>query len=63
MAIKTPSFLPGEEGYISKKEKTVERKATEKKVRGVIRKKEVTIGKIKAFNNARGWKEISDLEI
>ncbi|MCK5321067.1 hypothetical protein KAJ38_00655 [Candidatus Pacearchaeota archaeon] len=54
MAIKTPSFLPGEEGYISKKEKTVERKATEKKVRGVIRKKEVTIGKIKA--GSRGYR-------
>lgn len=47
MAIKTPQILPGEKGYISKKEKTLEKKATEKKVRKTIRKKEMAIGKIK----------------
>ncbi len=54
MAIKTPSFLPGEEGYISKKEKTVEKRATEKKVRKAVRKKEMTIGKIRT--GARGYR-------
>jgi len=47
MAIKTPSILPGEKGYISKKEKTTKRKATEKKSRATQRKKDITIGKIK----------------
>ena len=48
MAIKTPDILPGEKGYVSKKEKTAKRKVTEKKDRKVARKKEVAIGKIKA---------------
>ena len=47
MAIKTPNFLPGEEGYVSKKEMTKERKTEEKKAKKIIRKKEMTIGKIK----------------
>jgi len=47
MAIKTPDILPGEKGYISKKEKTTARKAGEKIARKATRKKEMTIGKIK----------------
>jgi hypothetical protein len=47
MAIKTPDILPGEKGYISKKQKTVTRKVREKKAKAVRRKKEKTIGKIK----------------
>lgn len=47
MAIKTPSILPGEKGYISRKEKTATKKSTEKKVRAVQRKKDISIGKIK----------------
>ena len=47
MAIKTPKILPGEKGYVSKKEKTSKRKSTEKKERAVQRKKETLIGKIK----------------
>ena len=47
MAIKTPDILPGEKGYISKKEKTAKRKSTEKKSRATQRKKDITIGKIK----------------
>ena len=47
MAIKTPEILPGEKGYVSKKEKTTKRKSTEKKERITQRKKETLIGKIK----------------
>ena len=47
MAIKTPDILPGEKGYVSKKEKTAKRKSTEKKSRATQRKKDTTIGKIK----------------
>jgi len=47
MAIKTPSILPGEKGYISKKEKTATKKSTEKKTKAIYRKKEMAIGKIK----------------
>jgi hypothetical protein len=47
MAIKTPDILPGEKGYVSKKEKTAKRKSTEKKSRASQRKKDMTIGKIK----------------
>jgi len=47
MAIKTPDILPGEKGYISKKQKTATRKVGEKKVRKAVRKQELKIGKIK----------------
>ena len=47
MPIKTPKILPGEKGYISKKEKTATKKAKEKKTKAKQRKKEMTIGKIK----------------
>ena len=48
MAIKTPNILPGEKGYISRKEKTIAKKSTEKKERATRRKKDMMIGKIKA---------------
>ena len=47
MAIKTPDLLPGEEGYVSKKEKTIMRVSIEKKGRIKKRKQEQIIGKIK----------------
>lgn len=47
MAIITPKILPGEKGYVSKKERTAKKKEKEKKERGSQRKKEVQIGKIK----------------
>ena len=47
MAIKTPDILPGEKGYVSKKQKTATKKVREKKAKAVRRKKEKTIGKIK----------------
>jgi len=47
VAIKTPEILPGEKGYVSKKERTGKKKSTEKKERTVRRKKEALIGKIK----------------
>jgi hypothetical protein len=47
MAIKTPKFLPGEKGYIPKKERTAARKSSEKRKKSVSRKKEMSIGKIK----------------
>ncbi len=54
MAIKTPSILPGEKGYISKKEKTAVRKFGEKNARKATYKKERTIGKIKS--GAKGYR-------
>jgi hypothetical protein len=48
MGIKTPNILPGEKGYISKKEKTAKKKITEKKERAAQRKKDISLGKIKA---------------
>ena len=47
MPIKTPDILPGEPGYIPKKERTIRKKATEKKQRKIAQKKETQIGKIK----------------
>ena len=47
MVIKTPDILPGEKGYISKKDKTTAKKSTEKKARAIQRKKDMSIGKIK----------------
>jgi len=54
MAIKTPDILPGEKGYVSKKEKTTARKAGEKVARKAAYKKEMTIGKIKT--GAKGYR-------
>ena len=54
MAIKTPNILPGEKGYVSKKEKTANRKTAEKKSRAVARKKDLKIGKIKT--GGRGYR-------
>ncbi|MBU2576838.1 MAG: hypothetical protein KKF50_03890 [Nanoarchaeota archaeon] len=47
MAIKTPDILPGEEGYLSRKEKTMKKKNTERKARKSKEKKEMNLGKIK----------------
>ena len=47
MPIKTPDILPGEKGYISRRDKTVMRKFTEKRTKAKQRKKDLTIGKIK----------------
>jgi len=47
MAIKTPKILPGEKGYVSKKEKTTKKKSTERKERATQRKKDMKLGKIK----------------
>lgn len=46
MTVKTPKILPGEKGYISRKEKTAKTKSIEKKDRIVQQKKDMTIGKI-----------------
>lgn len=54
MAIKTPDLLPGEKGYISKKEKTSKKKFIEKVMRKATRKKEMAIGKIKL--GAKGYR-------
>jgi len=47
MAIKTPSILPGEEGYIPKKERTALRRLGEKRKKSNSMKKDLKIGKIK----------------
>jgi hypothetical protein len=47
MAIKTPSLLPGEEGYVSKKERTAIKKTGEKKTKAIQEKKDKIIGNIK----------------
>jgi len=52
MAIKTPDILPGEKGYISKKEKTLLNKKKEKKERIIKRKNDLIIGKIKTGSKA-----------
>ena len=48
MAIRTPDILPGEPGYISKKERTAKKKVTERKKHTKARAKSKIIGKIKA---------------
>jgi len=45
--IKTPNILPGEKGYISKKERTASKKITKRKEKKIREKKEIQIGKIK----------------
>jgi hypothetical protein len=47
MAIKTPQLLPGEKGYIPKRERTAIKKASERKKKATQRKKDKIIGKIK----------------
>lgn len=47
MAIITPDILPGEPGYISRKEKTAKKKAAEKSNKITREKKDATIGKIR----------------
>jgi len=47
MAIKTPSVLPGEPGYVSKKERTKKIKEKEKNSRKKAKKQDMKIGKIK----------------
>lgn len=47
MAIITPKLLPGEKGYVPKKERTAKRKESEKKTKAIQRKKDKVIGKIK----------------
>jgi len=54
MAIKTPDILPGEEGYVSRKEKTAAKKEREKNIKKATQKKETTIGKIKT--GSRGYR-------
>lgn len=54
MAIKTPKILPGEKGYISKKDKTAKRKVIEKKKNTIQRKKDKIIGDIKP--GAKGYR-------
>jgi hypothetical protein len=50
MAIKTPDILPGEPGYVSKKERTAKKKTAEKSARKTAQRKDQTIGKIKPGN-------------
>ena len=52
MVIKTPDILPGEEGYVSKKEKTSKKKIVDREKQVKQRKKETSIGKIEAGNKA-----------
>ena len=54
MGIKTPDILPGEKGYVSKKERTIQKKVTEKKEKTIQRKKEMALGKIKT--GAKGYR-------
>jgi hypothetical protein len=54
MAIKTPDILPGEEGYVSKKEKTAKKRSLEKKTKKERLKQELKIGKIKV--GSRGYR-------
>ncbi|MCK4649968.1 hypothetical protein KAT36_01930 [Candidatus Pacearchaeota archaeon] len=54
MTIKTPQLLPGEKGYVSKKEKTALKKKSEKKEKAIQRKKDKIIGKIKT--GAKGYR-------
>lgn len=51
MAIKTPDILPGEPGYVSKKERTAKKKVAEKTARKKTQRKELTIGKITTGGN------------
>jgi len=51
MAIKTPQLLPGEKGYVPKKERTALRKARERRRKTIQRKKDKIIGKIKTGSN------------
>ncbi len=54
MAIVTPKILPGEKGYVSKKEKTAKKKQAEKRTKAVQRKRDKSIGKMKT--GARGYR-------
>lgn len=47
MAITTPDILPGEPGYISRKDKTAAKKAGEKKAMRAATKKDMAIGNIR----------------
>ncbi|MDH3353030.1 MAG: hypothetical protein OEL87_01135 [Nanoarchaeota archaeon] len=51
MAITTPDLLPGEKGYVSKKDRTAAKKSKEKVTRATQRKKDMSIGKIKTGGN------------
>ena len=64
MAIKTPDILPGEKGYVPKREKTALRKAAAKKAKTIQRKKDKIIGKIKTGSKGyRIGQKISNLEV
>ena len=54
MAIVTPTILPGEKGYVPKKERTAKKKEAEKKIKAVERKKDKVIGKIRT--GTRGFR-------
>jgi len=53
MAIKTPKFLPGERGYIPKRERTKKQKEKEKKGKKAKKRRELFIGKIKIGKGIR----------
>ena len=52
MVIKTPDILPGEKGYVSKKDKTAAKNSAKKKMQVVQRRKEMSAGKIRAGKKA-----------
>lgn len=54
MAIITPNLLPGEKGYVPKKERTAKKKEAEKRTKAIQRKKDKIIGKIKT--GAKGYR-------
>lgn len=54
MPIKTPNLLPGEKGYISKKERNIKKKELERRTKSIQLKKDKLIGKIKT--GAKGYR-------
>jgi hypothetical protein len=54
MVIKTPNILPGEPGYVSKKERTAKKKVSEKRAKKREIKEDLKIGKIKT--GAKGYR-------
>ncbi|MDP2947424.1 MAG: hypothetical protein Q8N88_04880 [Nanoarchaeota archaeon] len=50
--IKTPDILPGETGYVSKKDRTAKKKEQEKKEHKISHQKEIQIGNIKTGSRA-----------
>ncbi len=54
MSIKTPDLLPGEKGYISKKERAIKKKESDIRAKSIQRKKDKLVGKIRA--GAKGYR-------